>query len=295
MPETIFSAFLQHITLERGLSENTIKAYTQDLGQFAEHLGTTPLVSATRGQVRAYLSYLLTLGESARSVQRKLSAVKQFYRFAVFEGVCQVNPCRNVRGPKAGHVLPRHLAETEIDSALAAVEAAALKAPSVQAIRDVALLHLLYSAALRVSELTTAKLADLDLEQGTIKVFGKGSKERICPISQRATEALSLYCAKARPRLLRGESPYLFLGRRGKPLTRQWVFLTVREVCGVSPHALRHSCATHIIEGGADLRTVQTILGHADISTTMRYIHLSIRYLRRVHTQAHPRGARKAG
>lgn len=289
-------SYLEALTVDRALAANTLAAYQSDLEQFSIWLGTQKsLLAVQRAEVRRFLAYLLDAGCGPSSVRRKLSSLRQLYRFAVLEGHCKRDPCRNIRSPKVGRRLPRHLAETEVQKL---VGAALGRGSGPLALRDQAIVLLLYSSGLRVSELVNAQLPNLDLENHTLKVFGKGSKWRIVPLSTPAAEALRLYLAEARPKLLTGEtSRALFISRQREPFTRQCVSVILGKLgraCGlkVNPHSLRHSCATHLLEGGADLVSVQTILGHADILTTGLYVHLSQKYLRSVHIASHPRGGR---
>ncbi|MGH9580580.1 MAG: tyrosine recombinase [Terriglobales bacterium] len=291
----LLHSFLESLTVERDLTQNTLSAYCSDVEQFGCWRGAqVDLLTAQRTEVRGFLSHLLAAGTAATSVRRKLSSLRQLYKFAVTEERLKLDPCRNIRSPQVGRRLPRFLAEAEVTRL---IRAARQRGTGAVAQRDLAMVMLLYSSGLRVSELVTCELANLNLEGRTLKVLGKGRKQRIVPLSTPACAALEVYIAKARPRLVLhgGASPTLFIARHGEPMTRQNVNMLLKilgDECGlhVNPHALRHSCATHLLEGGADLAAVQAVLGHADVLTTQLYTHLSQNYVRGVYAATHPRG-----
>src|SRR5207248_6233046 len=268
--------FSDYLRVEKGLARLTIQAYASDLEHFAEflHIRRRGPAQARRKDVRDFLSDLFDRGQDGRSVARKLSALRQFYKFLLLDRHIQHDPTVNLDSPRQWKVLPKSLALNEIEQMLAESVGADSQLKSALAARNRTMLEVLYAGALRVSELTTARTEDVKLELGFILVRGKGDKERIVPLGASAQSALQEYIASARGVLLNGKtSPLLFIRRGGRRLTRQRVWQLVNAAAAASgrhasPHMLRHSCATHMVERGADLRTVQTILGHADISTT---------------------------
>jgi integrase/recombinase XerD len=295
----LLASFLDYLKVEKGLAPLSIAAYGRDLGQFAEFLENRKrtLPSARPRHVREFLEQLQANGMDARSVGRKLSALRQFYRYLLLDRLGESDPTLNIESPRQWKVLPKSLAREELERLLASPRAAR-PSPEAEAIalRDRAMLEVFYAGALRVSELVGVKLDDLKLDLGCVLVRGKGDKERIVPVGQSAQRVLRDYLQSAR-QVLAGEksSPLLFLGRGAKGLTRQRVWQMVSAASAAagrhaSPHMLRHSCATHMVENGADLRTVQTILGHADIATTQVYTHVALDRLRNVYKQHHPRG-----
>lgn len=318
----VLAGFLDYLRIEKGLARLSITAYSTDIGQFAEFLQNRKrtLLTARRNDVRDFLQQLFSHQVDGRSVGRKLSALRHLYRYLLLDKTIEHDPTLNIETPRQWKVLPKSLARDEVELTLAApaVRQASsqrqAKDASSLAARDRAMLELLYAGALRVSELATAKLEDLKLESGYMLVRGKGDKERIVPLGKPAQDALSEYLASGRPALSQaprakaarkatssaslptpsGNSPLLFIARGGRKLTRQriWQMVGVASKASgrhASPHMLRHSCATHMVENGADLRTVQTILGHADISTTQVYTHLALDRLRNVYQKHHPR------
>ncbi|MBA3916458.1 MAG: site-specific tyrosine recombinase XerD [Acidobacteriales bacterium] len=287
--------FLDYLKIEKGLASLSIQAYHRDLTQFAEHLESEKRTLATsqRSDVRQFLQELLSNGVDARSVARKLSALRHFYRYLLLDKFIEHDPTLNIDSPRQWKVLPKSLARDEVGRVLSG-NSAADKSPALE-LRDHAMLEVLYAAGLRVSEVAGARLEDLKLELGYMLVGGKGDKERIVPLGRSSQEALEHYLRDGRPSLA-GEqsSSLLFIAAGAKKLTRQrlWQIVTSatkRTARQVSPHAMRHSCATHMVENGADLRTVQTILGHADISTTQVYTHLALDRLKTVYLKHHPR------
>jgi integrase/recombinase XerD len=300
----LVSGFLDYLKVEKGLAPLTIAAYTTDLGQFGAFLGKhkRTLLNARRDDVRNFIQQLFANSVDGRSVGRKLSALRHFYKYLLLDKLIDRDPTLNIDSPKQWKVLPKALARDEMEIVLHSPDAAPRgKAPEAIASRNRAMLEVFYAGALRVSEMTSVKLEDLKLEQGYMLVRGKGDKERIVPLGKSAQDALATYMKHSRSILLsdaRGNtitiSPLLFIGRRGRKLTRQRVWQMVRAASAsmgrnASPHMLRHSCATHMVENGADLRTVQTILGHADISTTQAYTHLALDRLKNVYQKHHPR------
>ncbi len=318
----VLSGFLDYLRIEKGLAANSISAYTTDLLQFTEFLEKHKrmLLTARRNDVREFLQQLFSHQVDGRSVGRKLSALRHLYRYLLLDKRIDHDPTLNIESPRQWKVLPKSLARDEVESTLAAPAARAgghdSKHAAALAIRDRAMLELLYAGALRVSEMVNATLEDLKLESGYMLVRGKGDKERIVPLGKPAQDALWEYLVQGRP-VLAGmravkaaksaarvsmismkNSPLLFIARGGRRLTRQRVWQMVGESSvasgrHASPHMLRHSCATHMVENGADLRTVQTILGHSDISTTQVYTHLALDRLRTVYQKHHPRAKAK--
>ena len=300
------SSFLDYLRVERGSAKLTIAAYTSDLGQFAEFLErrTRNLTLTRREDVRAYIQELFSNQLDGRSVGRKLSAIRHLYRHLLLDGRIDKDPTLNIDLPKQWKVLPKALSRDEVGAMLVETppqnETARRQA---LALRDHAMLELLYAGGVRVSEVADARLEDLKLEMGYILVRGKGDKERIVPLGVPAQQALQRYLKSGREVLAKKRSsPLLFLGRGGRRLTRQRVWQLVGKAGlasglspgrHVSPHMLRHSCATHMVENGADLRTVQTILGHADISTTQIYTHVALDRLKSVYAKHHPRAKAK--
>jgi integrase/recombinase XerD len=293
-----------YLRVEKGLRPLTCEAYESDLGTFAEFLekrnGT--LLSAEQVDVAGFLEHLRIHGVESRSAARKLSCLRGFYKWLLLDRRIHHDPTVNIESPKAWKVLPKSLAEPEVAEML---ERAAMNASHPQAratvLRDRAILELLYAGGLRVSEVTTLSTSDLMVDAGRVQVRGKGDKERIVPLGRAALDALVAYLREGRPHLERittrrsrtahRDGARLFLSLRGMPLTRQWVWHLVKAADkNASPHRLRHSCATHMVEHGADLRSVQLLLGHADISTTQVYTHLALGRLKDVHRKHHPRG-----
>jgi integrase/recombinase XerD len=310
----VLSSFLDYLRIEKGLAPLSVSAYTTDVGQFAEFVGKRKrtLLTARRNDVREFLQQLFANQVDGRSVGRKLSVLRHLYRYLLLDKKIEHDPTLNIESPRQWKVLPKSLARDEMESTLAAPslrrhasQAQETQGSAALAVRDHAMLEVLYAGALRVSEIINAKLEDLKLEAGYMLVRGKGDKERVVPLGKSAQDALSEYLAHSRPVLAAGKggarasaplkgSPLLFLARGAHQLTRQRVWQMVREASSASgrkasPHMMRHSCATHMVENGADLRTVQTILGHADISTTQVYTHLALDRLRTVYQKHHPR------
>jgi integrase/recombinase XerD len=297
----LLSGFLDYLRIEKGLAPLSIRAYTTDIEQFAEFLEKKKrvLFNARRADLREFLQQLFSHQVDGRSVGRKLSALRHLYRYLLLDKVIEHDPTLNIETPRQWKILPKSLARDEMDATLAAplhTVGRKTKNSAALAARDRAMLEVLYAGALRVSELVNAKLEDLKTEAGYMLVRGKGDKERVVPLGKSAQQAVSVYLAQARPVLVSAKSsPLLFVAGGGRGLTRQRIWQMVRGASAASgrkasPHMLRHSCATHMVENGADLRTVQTILGHADISTTQVYTHLALDRLRTVYQKHHPRG-----
>lgn len=310
----VLSGFLDYLRVERGSAKLTIAAYTSDLAQFAEFLEARHLLltTARREDVRDFIQELFSNQLDGRSVGRKLSAVRHLYRYLLLDGKVDKDPTLNIDSPKQWKVLPKSLSRDEVESMLKgripigveptnAARAQTVRAQAL-ALRDHAMIELLYAGGLRVSEVAGARLEDLKLDLGYILVQGKGDKERIVPIGAPAQQALQQYLKSGREVLANKKgSALLFLGVGARRLSRQRLWQLVGQASLASgrhssPHMLRHSCATHMVENGADLRTVQTILGHADISTTQIYTHVALDRLKSVYAKHHPRAkAKKIG
>jgi len=297
------SGFLDYLRVERGSAKLTIAAYTSDLAQFAEFLEKRKqdLRGARRDDVREYIQELFSNSLDGRSVGRKLSAIRHLYRHLLLDEKIDKDPTLNIDLPKQWKVLPKALSRAEVGAMLTETPPRNETARSqALRLRDRAMIELLYAGGARVSEVADARLEDLKLEMGYILVRGKGDKERMVPLGVPAQQALQQYLKSGREVMARkGSSPLLFLGAGGRRLTRQRVWQLVGNASRASgrhasPHMLRHSCATHMVENGADLRTVQTILGHSDISTTQIYTHVALDRLKSVYAKHHPRAKAKA-
>ncbi len=295
------ASFLDYLKIEKGLGCPQRERLSLGPGAVSQFVGKRKrtMREARRQDVRDFLNQLFANGLDGRSVARKLSALRHFYKYLLLDRYIEKDPTLNIDTPRQWKVLPKSLASSEVEQVLQGPPRAKEDRLS-QALtaRDRAMLEVFYAGALRVSELINVKLEDLKLELGYVLVRGKGDKERIVPLGAAAQEVVQLYLRDARPVLGAGKSsPHLFIARGGKPITRQRVWQLVNAASAnagrhASPHMLRHSCATHMVENGADLRTVQTILGHADISTTQVYTHLALDRLSRVHREHHPRAKR---
>jgi integrase/recombinase XerD len=287
--------FLQYLAAERRLAANTIRAYQADLLSFFDFLAARSVtgLEITSDRFREYLLHCRENGISSRSNARRVSSLRAFFRFLHAERLIDADPTRLLDLPKAGRKLPQVLTLPEVDQLLAAPAG-----HESLALRNSAMLHLLYATGLRVSELVTLPVAALHLTRGFIRILGKGSKERLVPFGEEARERLEAYLKLGRPGLLRRRrSDFLFVTRSGKPMTRLRFWQIIREAARtagirstISPHVLRHSFATHLLEHGADLRSVQLMLGHADIATTQIYTHVDSNRLKTVHQRFHPRG-----
>ncbi len=291
----VLAPFADFLTLEQGSSERTEEAYGRDIERFATFAtvrgASTPSTVSAR-VLRDYIYHLKDLGLAPASIRRNISAVRTYFRFLLAEGHVVRDPSERLESPRRWRTLPEVLSVEEVNRLL---EAPTLDDPLV--FRDRALLELGYGSGLRVSEWIGLSVRDVLFDEGLVRVFGKGSKERLVPMGRRAVGAVAVYLRELRPRLERGDGQgKLLLNARGQPLTRMGAWKILRkyvERAGltkhISPHTLRHSFATHLLEGGADLRAVQEMLGHADISTTQLYTHIDREYLRTVHRQYHPR------
>ena len=300
MKEDIES-FLNYLTVEKGFSENTVSAYRNDLYQLVDYInedaGNRKTMPSWPGFDRhSMLSYLLWIkgrNYAATTVARKVAASKSFFAFMTAEGKIKVNPTENLGSIKVGRSLPKPISISQVRQLLE--QPAKLSTPDAK--RDLAILQLLYASGMRVSELVSLNLGDVDIRGGFVRCFGKGHKERVIPIHERAAVAVDDYIKNARPELARNDSEKaMFLNVRGDRLTRQGLWQILKGYAKaanlqieVTPHTLRHSFATHMLAGGADLRSVQELLGHANISTTQVYTHLTSEHVRRTYEKSHPR------
>ena len=297
--EPFLDRYTAYLRVERGLQPLSVEAYRADLEQFAAFLHPRALDGARRENVAGFLKHLQTENIGPRSAARKLSSLRGFFRWLLRSGRLTVDPTLHIGTPGGWAVLPKALAEPVVADALAGVQASATEkdgTAKAEAVRDAAMLELLYAGGLRASELTTLTVGSLQLGASLVRVLGKGDKERVVPVGAPAVNALRLYLREARPVLAAAapREPRLFLSKNGRPLTRQFVWKTVKAATGAGPHTLRHSCATHMVDHGADLRSVQTVLGHADIATTQVYTHVAMGRLKAVHRAHHPRERRAA-
>lgn len=300
--ERMIERFVATVGAERNLSRGTLSAYRSDLGQLAEFarraLGREEISPGMidGAVVRRFLSDLMARGRSRRSIERKLSTIRVFFRYLVEEGVVEANPAAALRGPRRGRTLPTFLSE---EAAARVVEAAS--GTDVLSGRDRAILEVLYGGGVRAGELVALDVGDLDLPKGLVRVWGKGGKERVVPVGRAACGALRRYLA-LRPELAEGpggtgkDEPALFLSRRGRRLTTRSIQRLVKKYLMIavgqtdaSPHTLRHSFATHLLDRGADIRAVKELLGHESLSTTQVYTHLTTDRIKRAYRQAHPR------
>jgi integrase/recombinase XerD len=295
-PDALIDQFLNYLLVEKGLAQKTLEAYSRDIIRYRNFLSENKSTAFSEEDTPLILKHLILLrktGLAARSRARHLVAIRGFYRFLVQEKILRNDPARLIDLPKSGFKLPHVLSTAEIELLL--------KAPDTGkpiGIRDAAMLELLYAAGLRVSELVNLKLQDINLETGFVRIFGKGSRERIVPIGVHAREKVNTYLKTARsPHLKQTTSPYLFIARAAKPMTRQGFWKLLRRYAmqagfnkKITPHSIRHSFASHLLEGGADLRAVQIMLGHVDISTTQIYTHVTRDHLKKLHQKFHPRG-----
>lgn len=292
--EADIRTFLNCMRVEKGLSPNTIQAYGRDIAKFAAFAKKRgkSTKDVTRGDIVDFLASLYQQRLDSRSVARHLVTLRSFFRFALMEGYVDEDPAATIESPKFRRTLPQFLSLEEVERVLQQPDTSTLTG-----LRDKAMIELMYSCGLRVSELCGVRVGDLHMGEGSLRCLGKGNKERIIPVGRRALQTVQAYYANARPQLLRGgSSPYLFVNQRGGKIARvsYWKILAqYGRMAGirkhVKPHMLRHSFATHLLDGGADLRAVQIMLGHADISTTQIYTHVVEERLRQVYKAHHPR------
>jgi integrase/recombinase XerD len=287
--------YLDFLIVEKGLSDNSITAYSADLVQYLHFLEENHIQDLREVDTTVLLAWLIHLtrnGLSPKSRARHLITIRGLYRFLVIEKYTPVNPVRDVDIPKIGQALPEIMSVPDVEALLEAIDTT-----RPRELRNAAMLEIMYGAGLRVSELIFLKLSDVNLDANLVRVTGKGAKERMVPLGSQARNVTRQWKDQARPLMLKNiTSPYLFVARAGKPMTRQGFWKIIKKYAvkagisrNITPHTLRHSFATHLLEGGADLRSVQTMLGHSDISTTQIYTHISRDYLLRMHEKYHPR------
>lgn len=289
----IVDVFIDALWLESGLSKNTLSAYRSDLSGFVKFIDSTSLLAVVQSDVQKFLAFLLAQGVKSSSSARVLSTLRRFYRYQVRENKIAVDPCSQVRSPKQGRPLPKAMTEQQVTDLLASPDIS-----TSLGLRDRAMLETLYATGLRVSELVEMTLLEVNCAVGVIRIVGKGNKERLVPLGEQAVDWLEEYMSIARPALLKGkQADALFVTARGAGMSRQAFWYLIKKhalAAGVtidlSPHTLRHAFATHLINHGADLRSVQMLLGHSDLSTTQIYTHIARERLQSLHSVHHPRG-----
>lgn len=292
--EELIELFLDSSWMEKGLTKNSLVSYGTDLKTFDAWLkqNKLTLMGVSEVDVLSYLAHKIEQGSHARSSARFLSCLRGFYQWAVREKIISIDPTLNISSPKLGKSLPKTLSEKDVDSLLSA--------PDVEdliGLRDKAMLELLYACGIRVTELVSLQLSQVNLRQGVIRLFGKGNKERLVPMGELAQDWLERYLKEARSQLIsHAQDPTLFPSNRGQVMTRQTFWHRIKHYClvagvsqKVSPHTLRHAFATHLLNHGADLRVVQLLLGHSDLSTTQIYTHVAKHRLHEIHAKHHPR------
>lgn len=298
--ENQFQLYLQYLQVEKGLAAHSIESYKRDIRRFINYLYAQEVADLDKVVASTVLDYLMHLTEEglgARSQARALVSIRGLFKFLVAEDMVMRNPCATIEMPRQGRKLPDYLTLEEVESILAQPLANSGDSPRPNKVRDAAMLETLYATGVRVSELCNLRMSDLNLDVGYVVVFGKGSKERVVPLGHMAVERIRTYLRDARDEILKGaHSDVIFVTNRGGPLTRQAFWKNIRNyarACGIkrpiSPHKIRHSFATHLLERGADLRAVQSLLGHADISTTQIYTHINRSRLKEVYDRCHPR------
>lgn len=294
--EDLIEVFLNYLSVERGLSNNTIVSYRSDLNKYVNYLSRKKIGSVSNADRQTIADFMFNQKEKGLapvSISRNLVAIKTFYRFLVRERIFKKDPTSVIESPKLWKNLPEVMSLAEVERLI--------KSPNLrrdQGIRDRAILEMMYATGMRASELVNLKLEDVNLEVGFVRCLGKGKKERIVPLGSKAKEALARYRDKVRPKAAKGRIvSYVFLSRLGRRISRQSLWKIIKRYAKeakikrvIKPHTLRHSFATHLLEGGADLRSVQEMLGHCDISTTQVYTHINKDRLKNIHKQFHPRG-----
>lgn len=292
--QAVVDQFLDALWLERGLSENTLSAYRSDLYSYAGWLASSASRDLLQSRPEDILAYLATLtGKSSRTSARRLSSLRRFFQYLAREGRISHDPCARIAAPRIGRPLPKSLTEEEVESLLDAPDTT-----TAMGQRDRAMLEVLYATGLRVSELVGLQLGQVNLRQGVLRVIGKGNKERLVPLGEEASEWVEKFIRQGRAELLQGPpADVLFPSRRGRMMTRQTFWHAIKrhaQRAGISktlsPHVVRHAFATHLLNHGADLRVVQMLLGHSDISTTQIYTHVARERLKNLHAEHHPRG-----
>jgi integrase/recombinase XerD len=292
--DDLIEQYIDFLIIEKGLSHNSIESYSTDLAGYGDFLEKNQIIDMAKTDTTVILAWLIHLskkGLSSKSRARHLITIRGFYKYLISEKLLDSNPVKEVDIPKIGQALPKIMSIAEVETLLAIGDVSTPKG-----VRNLAMMEIMYGAGLRVSELIFLKLQDVNLDAGLLRVMGKGSKERIVPIGSKA-KSITQEWIDTRPLVLKNiPSQYLFIARAGKPMTRQAFWKIIKKnalLAGISknvtPHTLRHSFATHLLEGGADLRSVQTMLGHSDISTTQIYTHISREYLIKMHQKFHPR------
>ncbi|WP_405030630.1 site-specific tyrosine recombinase XerD [Pseudoalteromonas sp. NCCP-2140] len=283
--------FLDTLYLEQGVSENTLAAYRSDLEKFCQFLKDKDLLAVRADDIEAYLAYRVDLGLKSRSTARSISALKRFYQYFVREKAIADSPMVNIAQPKAGQSLPKTLSEAEVEALLAAPD---IEDP--MGLRDKAMLELLYATGLRVTELVGLRMEQINLRQAVVFVKGKGNKERLVPLGEEAMYWLEQFLKVGRSQMIKHATDFVFPSKRGIGMTRQTFWHRIKHYAilasvesPLSPHTLRHAFATHLLNHGADLRVVQMMLGHSDLSTTQIYTHVANERLKSVHEQHHPR------
>ena len=289
----LIDLFIDAVWLEAGLSKNTLSAYRSDLQRLSVFLQNKSLLQTDSSDIHRFLATLMAAGNKASSSARVLSTLRRFFRYQVRQNMMIEDPCRDILAPKLGRSLPKTLSEAQVDALLEAPDA-----QSPLGIRDRAMLETLYATGLRVSELVQLTLMEINLDMGLVRIVGKGNKERLVPLGDAAVSSLRSYLNSARSDLLKDRvSDALFVTSRGKGMTRQAFWHLIKKyalIAGIevalSPHTLRHAFATHLLNHGADLRSVQMLLGHSDLSTTQIYTHVAKERLQSIHQKHHPRG-----
>ncbi len=293
MEETLTKKYFEYLSVEKGLARNSIDSYRRDLRKYFEFMKAKNPDEIVPRDVGSFLAHLSSEGLATPSAARCLSAIRGFHKFLLLDKLSQTDPTVNIEAPRGWSRLPKSLSATDVDTLLIQPDSA-----TPIGLRDKAMLELLYATGLRVSELVGVTIRDINLERGYLVVLGKGAKERAVPLGETAAAAVQEYLKHGRPALLRGEkSEHLFISSKHRVITRQMFWERIRfytRKAGIngtiSPHTLRHSFATHLLDNGADLRAVQAMLGHADISTTQIYTHVSRERLKQIHKKYHPRG-----
>ncbi len=284
--------FLNYLTVEKGLSANTLEAYKRDITRFRKHIEDAgqSITGFTRADIVSYITFLRDCGNQSSTVARHIASIRGLCRFFLLEGIIREDPVENLSTPKGWKKIPRIIGSEEVTDLLNKPEGKALS------LRDRAMLEIIYSSGLRASEVINIKMDDINFEAGFITVTGKGSKQRVVPVHELALKTVTDYIETVRPGILRKRtSPYLFIAKGGKPMTRQRLWQLIKTYSAgssvnISPHTLRHCFASHLLDGGADLRALQKMLGHTDISTTQIYTKVTPERLRKVHKDYHPRG-----
>jgi integrase/recombinase XerD len=294
--DNLADQYLNYLVIEKGLSEQTLISYSSDLARYLEFLKKKKIADVSNTDTRQILEYITVLrdlGLSPKSRARHIVSIRGFYRFLVQEKKIKTDPAKQIDLPKSGLKIPDILSVEEVGDLLEAPDG---QKPT--GARNAAMIELLYATGLRVSELVNLKMADVNMDPGFVRVFGKGAKERIIPVGKYAKDKINFYLNNARAVLLKKNiSSYMFVARAGRPMTRQGFWKILKQYAiragikkKITPHSLRHSFATHLLERGADLRTIQIMLGHSDISTTQIYTHLVKEHLKEMHERFHPRG-----